>query len=206
MTERWTPGDAPLGECIEWTGARNAKGYGWRTVGNKQVLAHRHAFEAAYGKLPKEASLLHICDNPACINLDHLRAGSHSDNMRDMAAKGRHAQSKLSSDDVRDMRRKVLRENNTARSVAKHYGVTPSLVSMIVYGRCWSYVPNEDGSPYVPPSREVSHCTYNARLGKWQGQVHIGGKKKYLGLFNSKEEAKRAANQARQLAKGDGRA
>ena len=69
--------------------ARTAAGYGLINVGSKKlVYAHRISWTLTHGD-PSELLVLHRCDNPSCVNPDHLFLGSHKDNMQDMAAKGR---------------------------------------------------------------------------------------------------------------------
>lgn len=77
--------------CWLWTGFRDSDGYGKFQIGTNQkkksVRAHRFSYELVHG--PTELLVLHNCDNPPCVNPDHLYAGTHSDNMKDMYAKGR---------------------------------------------------------------------------------------------------------------------
>ena len=76
--------------CWEWTGARQTGGYGVLGVGSsKLVRAHRFAWELHYGEVPEGLSVLHRCDNPCCVNTEHLFLGTQADNMHDMRAKGR---------------------------------------------------------------------------------------------------------------------
>ena len=75
--------------CVEWTGARDKKGYGKRSRNNKMGYVHRQAWEDAFGPIPQGLRVLHKCDNPPCYNLDHLFLGTQGDNMRDAARKGR---------------------------------------------------------------------------------------------------------------------
>lgn len=79
------------GGCIEWTGYRDRKGYGRYSGAGKEVLAHRIAYVMHYGSIPAGMHIMHRCDNPACCNPQHLFAGTNSDNMADMKAKGRSA-------------------------------------------------------------------------------------------------------------------
>lgn len=80
----------PVSDCEEWSRARDKDGYGVRRVGTRTVKAHRHAYEQKHGPIPDGMLVMHTCDNPPCVNLDHLRLGTVADNNRDMARKGRH--------------------------------------------------------------------------------------------------------------------
>lgn len=74
--------------CIEWIGY-NVRGYGQITVAHKGIQTHRLAWTLSNGPIPEGLLVLHHCDNPPCINPDHLFLGTHQDNMNDMSAKGR---------------------------------------------------------------------------------------------------------------------
>jgi HNH endonuclease/Ribbon-helix-helix protein, copG family len=81
------------GGCHVWSGAQNGWGYGRLRRGARSARhssAHRVAWELKNGPVPDGLFVLHRCDNRACVNPDHLWLGTHSDNMRDMIAKGRH--------------------------------------------------------------------------------------------------------------------
>ena len=73
-------------ECDEWTGARN-KGYGMLLLNGKAKYAHRIVWMQDNGHT--DLQINHHCDNPACINIEHLYAGTHKENMRDMRERGR---------------------------------------------------------------------------------------------------------------------
>lgn len=75
--------------CVEWTKARTEHGYGRQSVNGRLVYAHRVAWEKANGPIPDGLLVLHRCDNPACVNVDHLFLGTQRDNMRDASRKGR---------------------------------------------------------------------------------------------------------------------
>lgn len=78
-------------DCWEFDGNRAAHGYGSVRKGDQYGTraAHRLAYEAVHGPIPDGLEICHTCDNPPCINPDHLWAGTHADNMADKVAKGR---------------------------------------------------------------------------------------------------------------------
>jgi hypothetical protein len=75
--------------CHEWTGPRNNRGYGRFLLDGRQLMANRWLYQQIKGPIPAGMHLCHSCDNPPCVNLDHLWVGTASENMRDMSAKGR---------------------------------------------------------------------------------------------------------------------
>jgi hypothetical protein len=77
-------------QCWEWQGALTKRGYGKIKEGIKTFAVHRVAYTLYIGVIPKDFNICHKCDNPKCINPDHLFAGTQADNMKDKVKKGRH--------------------------------------------------------------------------------------------------------------------
>lgn len=74
--------------CLVFQGARDRAGYG-RVQVPPTALAHRVVYEHHHGPLPSEVLVLHSCDNPPCVNIDHLRPGTHAENAQDKVERGR---------------------------------------------------------------------------------------------------------------------
>ena len=117
--------------CWVWTGAVFATGYGNAHRRGKTVSAHRLAYETWVGPIPEGLVVRHSCDNRPCINPDHLSQGTHKQNMEDKSRKDRNANTKLSTDDVIDIRW-VHGLGASGQSIARAFGVSPTTVSTIV--------------------------------------------------------------------------
>lgn len=129
------------GDCWVWTGGLNSNGYGTlKMPGGRPIYAHRYAWEREHGPIPVGMGVLHKCDNPPCVRLDHLFLGSQKVNGEDMAAKDRstygerNAQSKLSEAEVAA----ILSSAETGALLAERFGVCPSTISKIRLGRRWT--------------------------------------------------------------------
>lgn len=136
------------GECHVWTGAIVAEGYGSFWCGEVNdaghpinVRAHRWAWEQAHGPIPAGMVVMHRCDNPPCVRLDHLRLGTLAENSADMAAKGRSLRgerapgAKLGPEQVAAIR--SLGGTRSQQSIADEFGISQKQVSNILAGRNW---------------------------------------------------------------------
>lgn len=76
-------------DCWAWLGQLTPKGYGQLKVFGRFVSAHRFAHELYNGPIPDGMHVLHACDNKRCVNPAHLRIGTHAENMKEAAERGR---------------------------------------------------------------------------------------------------------------------
>lgn len=94
MPERFWAKVNKTDTCWLWTGALDSFGYGRIfKPGRKQsyVTAHRYSAMLHFGMFDRRLLALHHCDNPSCVNPDHLYVGTSLDNNRDMVSRGRNA-------------------------------------------------------------------------------------------------------------------
>lgn len=136
--------------CWLWAGCIGAGGYGTASIGGKNRKAHRASWECHRGPIPPGLMVCHKCDTPACVNPDHLFLGTQSDNMADMAAKGRgkcvpqlgsaNPRSVLDEDAVWAIRHMLRLEMFSQAEVARSYGVSPMTISRIATGQSWPHV------------------------------------------------------------------
>jgi hypothetical protein len=75
--------------CLEWQASRNGDGYGHFKLRGKARRSHRVAWEITYGTIPDGLCVIHRCDNPRCVAIEHLCLGTPMENVRDCLAKGR---------------------------------------------------------------------------------------------------------------------
>lgn len=140
ILERCEP--EPNSGCWLWSGCWTSGGYGSMTVKGRGLRSHRWAWELTHGPIPAGMVLLHRCDTPACCNPSHLRVGTHSENVSDKVAKGRHAigsaqgAARLTESIVADLRQ----SGESNRALAKRYGVDKSVISRARSGRTWAHV------------------------------------------------------------------
>jgi hypothetical protein len=139
----------PFSDCHYWTGASSKFGYGKLSNGkNSWVFAHRFAYEQKHGEIPEDKFVLHHCDNPACVNAEHLYIGSKKDNAIDRENRNRgnhasgvgHGRSKLSTSQVRDIRDEFDTGKYSFRQLGRIYGVDGKSIADIVNRLNWQYV------------------------------------------------------------------
>lgn len=125
--------------CWVWRGTKNGYGYGTFLLpgSDKSLRAHRFSYELHNGPIPEGMVIMHTCDNPPCVNPDHLKIGTKLDNNRDAISKRRnqfgerHGRAKLTDAQVEEIKAST---NITQRKLAEVYGVDASQISRIISG------------------------------------------------------------------------
>lgn len=138
--------------CWIWTGHKDRAGYGTFGVPKGRMLrAHRYSWKIAHGEIPDSQILvMHKCDNPSCVNPEHLFLGSQKDNSADKVSKNRQAKgshqglSKVTEDQVHTIRDRYIHGQrgglNTTRRLSKEFGISLATVKQIVSGKTWKHV------------------------------------------------------------------
>lgn len=133
------------GDCWNWTAFKYGSGYGVVRYGRKNYNAHRLSYAMANGGVPDGMIICHRCDNPSCVNPDHLFAGTYHDNTRDMIQKGRkcdssgerNGQAKLRSTQVVEIRKRYAVGDISHHELAEQYNVSTALIGLITQGKVW---------------------------------------------------------------------
>lgn len=136
-----TPG-AP-DECWEWQGSINPRGYGrFRYQGKASYGAHRASYILHKGPIPDGLMVRHACDNPSCVNPNHLDVGTVLDNARDAVERDRYAtgernvRAKLTKREVLEILYRLSR-GESRRAMREQYGVSKAQIQRIAAGRSW---------------------------------------------------------------------
>jgi HNH endonuclease len=136
---------APSG-CWEWTAAKLKTGYGalhddMGTI----VRAHRFAYQLLKGPITRGRFVLHSCDNRLCVNPDHLRLGTQTDNMQEASERNRipqgerHHQAKLTESQVLEIR--SLARTMKQKDIAKQFHISRAIVCQIISRQIWKHLP-----------------------------------------------------------------
>lgn len=120
--------------CWLWTGKRNRNEYG---VTHHYKLAHRLSWEMHFGPIPNQMSVCHKCDNPPCVNPEHLFLGTMKENMDDKVSKGRQFK-KLTTKLVKEIREQYKPGKIRMKDLAIKYKVSTSLISIVIRREVWN--------------------------------------------------------------------
>jgi predicted XRE-type DNA-binding protein len=133
-----------MSDCIEWEGSRTAGGYGRIWMKDRHVYAHRQVMADIYGWDALEGrEVMHLCDNKPCVNPEHLRIGTHAENMADAAEKGLLPGSAGNRNHVKLTPRQVVAVRHMRRcgmkqqQIASFFGVSRPCIGHLLNGRTW---------------------------------------------------------------------
>lgn len=133
--------------CWRWLSYTDPQGYGRINYGGKPMLASRVSYLVHFGEIPEGMMVCHKCDNPSCVNPDHLFIGTQADNVADMERKGRarkvavsgpdHHNAKLNEDAVRE-----IRNSNGVSDIelGKRFNVSASSIYAVRTGKTWRHI------------------------------------------------------------------
>ena len=143
--------------CWIWEGLFSHNGYGrFRLTGGKRIPSHRYSYELFKGKIKKGLLVCHSCDNPSCVNPEHLWVGTTKENMQDMCQKGRsyfqthakkikrrkgvnHHKAKLTEKEVLEIR-KLSNQGFTNRALGIKFNISEYTISPIILGKTWTHI------------------------------------------------------------------
>jgi len=108
--------------------------------------AHRVSYELYKGSIPKNMVVMHTCDNPSCVNPEHLEIGTQSENIADMIKKGRQSKgeskptAKLTEKQVLEIRAKFKPRKYTYEMLSKEYGLAVRNICKIIARESWKHI------------------------------------------------------------------
>lgn len=124
--------------------SRDKWGYYDKKIDGRTTKIHRWVYEMVCGPIPDGLVIRHTCDNPACVNIDHLLIGTHADNVADKVSRGRqakgtsHGRTKLTEEQVR-----LIRNSTEEKGVlAAKFGVDRRLITAIQKREIWKHLPD----------------------------------------------------------------
>ena len=136
--------------CWLWKTGKFKGGYGQYWSDGRGISAHRYSWICAFGQIPKGLSVLHKCDNPRCVNPNHLFLGTTKDNSIDMVSKNRAAtgerngNSKINWEIANQIRNEYrpgkafVKSGKSIAGLALKYGLGTSAVHSIVKNKTWT--------------------------------------------------------------------
>jgi hypothetical protein len=138
-------------KCWNWTGVLDHRGYGKfcftpKTGFRRKMFSHRISYFLKYRSLPDHLMVCHHCDNPKCVNPDHLFLGTRAQNNLDMVSKDRQSRgeesgvNKLTVKEVLRIRELHFSQGVSCAAISRMFNVTPTNIHSIINGRTWRHL------------------------------------------------------------------
>ena len=130
-------------DCWLWQAAQQRGRYGETKYHSKSFLAHRVSWMLTHGPIPENLRVCHKCDNPRCVNPNHLFLGTDADNIKDRDNKNRTAiferngNARTNQKIVRQIRAEYESKTTTHRNLAKKYGLSKTQIGRIIRQESW---------------------------------------------------------------------
>ena len=132
-------------DCWNWIKYKNKDGRAQcYFIGNKTLNASRVSYIAFKGNIPEGLLVCHICDNPSCVNPEHLFIGTNKDNADDKVNKNRSAcgekiSTKLKNEMILEIR-ELSKNGMTQQNIAKKYNVCQTTIGSIILRKTWKHI------------------------------------------------------------------
>ncbi len=136
----------PRGDCLVWTRATDPAGYGILRRKGKLFRAHRVAWAEQNGPIPDGLILRHTCDNPPCVNVEHLLLGTRVDNGHDARERNRmprgenHHSARLTEAQVVEARRLRSTQDISCAKIGAILGAHPATIRQAITGSTWKHL------------------------------------------------------------------
>lgn len=134
-------------QCWLWIGKKAKGGYGSFSANGKSYIAHRFYYSLINGHIPDDIKACHKCDNPPCVNPDHIFLGTQSENLQDAVQKGRRRTrgedngfSKLTTQQVIEIRRSYSSGSMIKAEIARKFNTSKTNVTRIINRESWTHI------------------------------------------------------------------
>lgn len=156
--------------CWIWTGRKNDQGYGKLSIANRTEKAHRVSYVIHKGEIPSGLCVCHSCDNPSCVNPEHLWLGTQRENIYDCISKNRDNSSGLTAHGCKGMTcgemhghhkltgKQVIeilaasKNGESNVSISRRYPVGRQAIYKITKHLRWGCIDNEFPLPVTQPT------------------------------------------------------
>lgn len=151
----WSKVEPSESGCLLWRSTQS-RGYGQMSLRGKNRSAHRISYRITFGPIPDGKLVLHSCHTPLCVRPDHLKVGSHQENMRDRKECGNYATgedhpcAKLTESQVEEMRW-AYDGDATTPQLADEYDIDVRQVWQVITGNSWPHA----GGPTTNESKRA---------------------------------------------------